>query len=387
MRSATPSLGLRLLAVVWACSACADGIAPGEPIPTELEVVATGLADPVYLTAPPGASDGLFIVERGGRIRVVRDGSLLATPFLDIKARVGSAGGEQGLLSMAFHPDYDANGDFYVDYTDTGGDTRIVRYTVSANPDVADADSDVTVLSVPQPFSNHNGGLVAFGPDGMLYVGLGDGGAANDPDGNGQDPSTLLGSLLRLDVDGAPPYTVPPDNPFVDDPQARPEVWAYGLRNPWRFSFDRVTGDLYIADVGQGAREEISFQPASSDGRENYGWDVMEGSVCIDPPSGCDQGGLTLPVHDYTHADGCSVTGGYVYRGEDFPELEGRYFYADFCRTWIRSFRVDGGDAVDLRDHSEELGPVPSVSSFGEDGRGELYVVSLAGTVYRIVVK
>lgn len=365
-------------------AACSDATTP-DPIPTQLEVLVSGLEEPVYLTAPPGDAERLFIVERTGRIRIVAAGSLLGAPFLDITARVRS-GGEQGLLSMAFHPDYDTNGYFYVDYTDTGGDTRVVRYSVSSDPDMADPGSDVEVLSVAQPFTNHNGGLVAFGPDGMLYVGLGDGGSSGDPQENAQDPSTLLGSLLRVDVDVASPYGVPSDNPLVGDPTARPEVWAYGLRNPWRFSFDRATGDLYIADVGQGAREEISFQPASSNGGENYGWNVMEGGQCFDPPSGCDRSGLTLPVLDYPHSQGCSVTGGYVYRGEDFPELRGRYFYADFCSTWIRSFRVDGGEAVDLRDHSDQFGPVPSVSSFGEDDRGELYVLSLEGTVYRITV-
>ena len=378
--------GASLAACLAALFACSDPATPGSRLPIELEVVASGLDAPLHLTAPPGDERRLFIVERGGRIRIVRDGVLLPTPFLDIGGRV-SSGGEQGLLGMAFHPDYEANGFFYVDYTDTSGDTKVVRYGVSSDPDRAEAGPDVTILSVAQPFPNHNGGLVAFGPDGMLYVGLGDGGSSGDPRGNGQDPSTLLGSLLRVDVDAASPYAVPPDNPFVGEPSARPEVWAYGLRNPWRFSFDRQTGDLYIGDVGQGAREEISFQPAASAGGENYGWNVMEGTACFEPPNGCDASGLTPPVLDYPHGEGCSVTGGHVYRGADFPELRGRYFYADFCATWIRSLRIEDGEAVDVQDHTQQLGPVEGVSSFGEDARGELYVVSLEGTVYRIVME
>ena len=346
--------------------------------------MAEGLQSPVHLTAPPNDPGRIFVVEQPGRIRVVRDGALLPAPFLDIVSLTGS-GGERGLLSLAFHPNYDSNGFFYINHTDVGGDTRVVRYSVSADPDVADPTSALTILSVAQPFENHNGGQIAFGPDGMLYVGMGDGGSGGDPFGHGQDPATLLGSILRLDVDGGAPYAIPSDNPFVGDPAAAPETWAYGVRNPWRFSFDRQTGDLYIADVGQSDTEEVSFQPAVSGGGENYGWDTMEGSECFSPSSGCATAGLVLPVFEYSHAEGCSITGGHVYRGLAQPTLAGRYFFADFCSTWVRSFRMSGGEALDLVDHTEDFGPVSQISSFGEDALGELYIVSLRGTLYRIM--
>jgi glucose/arabinose dehydrogenase len=226
--------------------------------------------------------------------------------------------------------------------------------------------------------------MLAFGPDGMLYVGMGDGGNGGDPDNYAQRPSTLLGSMLRLDVDGGSPYAIPGDNPFVGHPTYREETWAYGLRNPWRYSFDRMTGDLYIADVGQIRLEEVSVQPASSAGGENYGWRVMEGPDCYNPPSGCSTAGLTLPVYSYDHGAGCSITGGYVYRGSTFPALAGRYFFGDYCSGWIRSFVFQNGAPVGVQDHTAEVGTLSQISSFGEDGAGELYVVSLGGTVYRI---
>jgi glucose/arabinose dehydrogenase len=353
------------------------------PDPTLIEV-ASGLTAPLYVTSPPGDSDRVFVVEQSGRIRVIRNDTLLSTPFLDIASLV-TFSGEQGLLSMAFHPAYAANGYFFVDYTDTNGDTRVVRYRVSSDPNVADAASAQEILFVEQPFANHNGGLVMFGPDGYLYVGLGDGGSGGDPFGHGQDSTTLLGSILRIDVDGGFPYVIPPINPFAGHPSARPEIWAYGLRNPWRFSFDRVTRDLYIADVGQGAREEINFQPAASGGRENYGWNIMEGTQCFDPPTGCNQAGLELPVHEYDHSIGCSVIGGYAYRGNELPVLYGRYFYSDFCSGWIRSFRVENGVAVGHVDHTGQVGGGPgSVTSMGEDERGRLYVTTVGGRVLRL---
>lgn len=369
--------------LIASCSDRGVGPAPSGRAYIALEIVVEGLTSPVYLTAPPGDADRLFVVERGGLVRVIMNGSLLPTPFLDLTSLV-SAGGERGLLSMAFHPAYGVNGHFYVDYTDGAGDTHVVRYTVSADPALADQASAFPILSVHQPYANHNGGLITFDPDGMLYVGLGDGGSAGDPDGNGQNPATLLGSLLRLDVDGGEPYAIPSDNPLVEEPSARHEVWAYGLRNPWRFSFDRLTGDLYIADVGQNAREEVSFQSASAAGGENYGWNVMEGTGCYSPPTGCSSTGLTLPVYEYSHGEGCSITGGYVYRGSRFPALSGRYFFADYCNAWVRSFRVVDGAVVELQDHSDDVGALSAVSSFGEDAAGELYVVSLGGTVYRV---
>jgi hypothetical protein len=371
------------LGLLLSAGACSEPTTP-EPVEIALEPVVQGLSAPVYVTAPPGDAVRLFVVERGGLVLIVEDGAALPTPFLDLRGSVTTAGSEQGLLSIAFHPQHTSNGWVYASYTNTQGDTRIVRFTVSVDPDQVDPASGDTVLAVDQPFTNHNGGLVAFGPDGMLYLGLGDGGSGGDPQGHGQDATTLLGSMLRLDVDGATSYAIPADNPFVGRTNARPEIWAYGLRNPWRFSFDRQTGDLYIADVGQSALEEVSFQPAASAGGENYGWDIMEASACFTPPNGCSTAGLILPVYDYSHGDGCSVTGGYVYRGSAYPALAGRYFFSDYCGGWIRSLVVQNGQATGVRDHTDELGTVPAISSFGEDGVGELYVVSLAGTVYRV---
>ena len=371
------------LGLLFLAGACSEPTTP-EPAEVALEPVVQGLSAPVYVTAPPGDAERLFVVERGGLVLIVEDGAALPTPFLDLRASVTAAGSEQGLLSIAFHPQYSSNGYVYASYTNTEGNTRIVRHTVSVNPDQVDPASADTVLAVDQPFTNHNGGLVAFGPDGMLYVGLGDGGSGGDPQGHGQDVTTLLGSMLRLDVDGATSYAIPADNPFVGQTNARPEIWAYGLRNPWRFSFDRETGDLYLADVGENALEEVSFQPAASAGGENYGWNVMEASACFTPRNGCPTTGLTLPMYDYSHGEGCSVTGGYVYRGSASPALAGRYFFADYCGGWIRSFVVQNGQATGVRDHTDDLGTVPAISSFGEDGVGELYVVSLSGTVYRV---
>lgn len=359
-------------------------------LPAELELVVDGLDTPVYVTAAPGDfEDRLFVVEQGGLVRVVQGGELLAEPFLDLTAEVTSEG-EQGLLGLAFHPVYDFNGWFFVNYTDLNGDTRVVRYSVSSDPNVADESSAFDILLVEQPYENHNGGMLAFGPfDDYLYVGLGDGGGTGDPESNAQDPSTLLGSMLRIDIDGVDaddPYYIPFGNPFGSVQEFRPEIWAFGFRNPWRFSFDRQTGDLYIADVGEESLEEVSVQPASSDGGENYGWRRMEGTNCFNPASSCNpQGNLVLPVYEYPHAEGCSITGGYVYRGDALPELRGRYLFADFCEGWVRSFELVGGVATDVQDHSDELAPGGNVVSFGEDNEGELYIVDRGGAVYRIV--
>jgi glucose/arabinose dehydrogenase len=347
-----------------------------------LALVTDQLAAPLFLTAPPGDMSRLFVVEQGGRIRVIRHDTLLTTPFLDLSTSV-THGGEQGLLSMAFHPGYVNNRYFYVSYTDTNGDSRIVRYRTSANPELADMTTATEILSLAQPYANHNGGLVAFGPDGRLYIGFGDGGSGGDPQGNGQNRGTLLGKLLRIDVDAGSPYAIPADNPFVGQAGVRGEIWAYGLRNPWRFSFDAATGDLYIADVGQSAREEVDVQPAAHAGGANYGWNVMEGSICYAAAS-CSQAGLTLPVTDYTHADGCSITGGYVYRGQSLPVLQGRYLYSDYCTGWVRSFTYAGGQATDPRGWPD-LSSGSGVTSFGEDGRGTLYIMTQGGSLYRIV--
>ncbi len=359
-------------------------VQPGPVAEVELgtTVVASGLSRPVYLTSPPG-DPRLFIVQQSGSIRAVENGQLLARPFLDLSGQV-SGGNEQGLLSMAFHPDYANNGFFYVNFTDNGGTTRIVRYTVSAgDPNLADAGSALTILSVPQPFGNHNGGHLLFGADGMLYIPLGDGGSGGDPDNRAQDTSTLLGSLLRIDVDGGAPYTIPTDNPFAaGQGGARPEIWAYGLRNPWRVAFDRSEDVLYVADVGQNSIEEVNAVDASA-APVNYGWRIMEGSQCFNPASGCDQSGLTLPVIEYTHSEGCAITGGYVYRGAAIPDLVGHYFYADYCSGFLRSFRLSGGNATQRREW--DVGDLGNVSSFGEDAAGELYVLDHGGTVYRLI--
>jgi glucose/arabinose dehydrogenase len=316
----------------------------------------------------------------------VKDGVLLAEPFLDLSAKV-STDGERGLLGLAFDPDYATTGSFVVHYTDLAGNTALSRFQVSVNPDVADPASEQVILTAAQPASNHNGGQVLFGPDGFLYLGLGDGGGSGDPDGRGQNLSDLLGSILRIDVRTGDLYAVPPDNPFVGNPSARPEVWSYGLRNPWRFSFDRANGDLYIADVGQNQLEEIDISTATDGaGRGvNYGWNIMEGSQCFGS-SGCDQAGLTLPVLEYSHREGCSITGGYVYRGSAIPAVQGHYFYSDFCQRWVRSFRYAGG-VVTEETSWPTLVTGGTVVSFGEDAAGELYILEAEGRVSRIVLE
>ena len=376
-----------LAALGWACSPSTGPNPPPPPPPPPpsfalaTEVVADGLQAPVFLTAPPG--DGrLFIVEQGGLVRVVSaSDQLLSIPFLDLRSKITTSCSEQGLLSLAFHPRFASNGFVYVNYTRGDGDTVIERYTVGSDPDRADPASAAQILQVPQTACNHNGGLLLFGPDGMLYAFLGDGGGAGDPAGNGQDAGTLLGGVLRLDVDGGAPFAVPPDNPFVGGP-GRDELWAIGLRNPWRASFDPVGGHLYIADVGQNAMEEVNAVPADRAG-VNYGWNLMEGSACFAAGS-CDTSGLTLPVEEYPNPQaGCSITGGYVYRGSAIPEIQGTYFYSDFCSGFLRSFRLVGGQARERLEWN--IGNLGQVSSFGVDGAGELYVLDIGGAVRRIV--
>jgi glucose/arabinose dehydrogenase len=328
-----------------------------------LEQVGDRFRSPVFLTSPPGDSR-LFVVEQAGRIRIVKDGKVLPIPFLDISERVRS-GGEQGLLSMAFHPGYRTNGEFFVNFTDRSGDTRIERFKVSSNADVADESSSRLIVGIDQPYSNHNGGLVMFGLDGMLYAGMGDGGSGGDPHGNGQNRNALLGKILRIDVSR----------------DARPEIWAIGMRNPWRFAFDRATGLLYIADVGQNQYEEINVEPADRAGL-NYGWNIMEGDHCYRSEN-CRRDGLVLPKVTFNHSGGaCSVTGGFVYRGRRIPSIAGHYFYSDYCAGWIRSFRFSNGAVTDQRTWSvEDLG---HVVSFGEDSSGELYILTESGRVLRI---
>src|SRR2546430_3896343 len=378
-----------LAAHVWAVAlvACvAQSPTGGGPPPSkdtlQLIPIATTLSNPDYLTAPPGDVNRLFVVEQAGRIRVVQNGQPLATPFLDIVSRV-SSGGERGLFSVAFHPNYAGNGFFYVDYTDVSGDTRIERYTVSAaDSNVADSASHKLILFVKQPYPNHNGGLVVFGPDGMLYIGMGDGGDEGDPQTRAQNRDSLLGKLLRIDVNtgDATPYRIPPDNPYATG-GGRGEIWAIGLRNPWRFAFDAPAGLLYTADVGQNLWEEVDVQPAHQGGL-NYGWPTREGTHCYKPPSGCSLLGVR-PTLEYSHADGCSIIGGLVYRGTRSPRLVGQYFYSDFCSGWIRSFTYAGGAMTGRTNWSLNVN-LGNVLSFGEDATGELYVLSGNGGVYRL---
>jgi glucose/arabinose dehydrogenase len=354
-----------------------------EEVRLGLRPVAEGLSAPLLVTSPDDATGRLFVVEQTGTIRVLDGGRLLPEPFLDIRDRLVS-GGEQGLLGLAFHPAFAANGRLFVDYTDLDGDTVVSEFRVSgSDAERADAASERVLLRIDQPFANHNGGNLVFGPDGYLYVGTGDGGSAGDPFGNGQRLDTLLGKLLRIDVDeegGGAEYAIPPDNPFVGREGARPEIWAYGLRNPWRFTFDRETGDLWIGDVGQGAWEEIDRLGPDEAGA-NLGWNVMEGAACFSPSSGCDGSGITPPVAVYGHDEGCSVTGGFVYRGSRWPELEGAYLFADYC-----SGTIWGLDAARPEHPSVLLQTGRTISSFGQDASGELYVTDLGGgTVLRVV--
>jgi glucose/arabinose dehydrogenase len=340
-----------------------------------LKLTQIGELDGPLAMAVRKGDDALYFAEQGGRVMAIRDGQVDSTPVLDIRSAV-SSGGEQGLLGLAFSPD----GTFlYVDFTDVNGDTRVLEFRMHGGE--VDRSSARQVLFVDQPFSNHNGGEVIFGPDGYLYVGLGDGGSEGDPQNNSQSLSTLLGKILRIDPrpSGGKPYAIPSDNPFVGTAGARPEIWAYGLRNPWRFSFDRATGDLWIGDVGGGQREEVDFQLASSKGGENYGWNRMEGSFVFEgarPPN------AVLPVFDYSHEGGnCVVTGGYVYRGTAIPNLAGAYLFADFCLGQLIGLQMEGGKVVARRAFQVR---VPEVSSFGEDQHGELYAISLAGPIYRM---
>jgi glucose/arabinose dehydrogenase len=355
------------------------------PFPLRLQPVAAGLDAPVFVAAPPGDAR-LFVVERTGRVRLIKDGALLAVPALDISARV-STDGERGLFSVAFDPQFATNGYFFVNFTDLTGDVALERFQMSpANADVADPASALRLVTVThRTFSNHNGGRVAFGPDGFLYLSVGDGGGAGDPFGAGQDLNTLLGKLLRIDVSSASaaqPYAIPPSNPFFGQPNRRPEIWAYGLRNPWRFAFDPAASLVYIADVGQGQREEIDVAAASGPGL-NYGWSVMEGSLCFNV-NPCTSTGLVLPAVEYdTHASGnCAVIGGFVYRGSAIPDLQGSYFYSDLCGGWVRSFRYNGAKVTDQVDWALSTG---GTYSFGEDAQGELYVLSVTNTIYKIV--
>jgi glucose/arabinose dehydrogenase len=350
-----------------------------------LEPVVEGLDSPLAAVSANDGSGRLFVVEKGGSIRIVRDGALLPDPFLDIAGLV-SRGGEQGLLGLAFHPDYPDDPRFFVDYTNADGDTQVSSFTVDAsNPDRADPDSEERLLFVDQPYANHNGGALAFGPDGFLYIALGDGGSGGDPHGNGQKLSTMLGKILRIDIDqpaGGKAYGIPPDNPFAGAEGAEPEIFLSGLRNPWRLSFDRETGDLWIGDVGQNTWEEIDVARAGTSG-ENYGWNRMEANHCFRPAQGCDKAGLTMPVAEYPHDAGCTVIGGYVYRGSGQPALVGGYLFGDYCSGTI--WAIDPA-TDDIREPTVVGSLRGSISSFGENESGELYVTDISGgRLWRVV--
>jgi len=352
--------------------------------------VARNLSNPVFITHSGDGSGRLYIVEKGGRIRILQNGTLRSTPFLNLSAKV-SGGSEQGLLGLAFHPSYVDNGKFYVNYTNTSGDTVIAQYTRStANPNVANPTGS-TLLTIDQPYSNHNGGMLAFGPDRYLYVGMGDGGSSGDPGNRAQNLNTMLGKILRIDVDnvaGGKKYAIPPGNPFAGV-SGLDEIWSFGLRNPWRFSFDRRTGDMWIGDVGQNRYEEINRSPAVNGvdaGKGlNYGWRVLEGNACFNPSSGCNKAGKVPPMAVYSHSAGCSVTGGYVYRGLAYRGLVGGYVFGDFCSGRIWTLRAHGPAAqAPVLMADTKL----SISSFGEGTDGTIYVTDLAsGDIWAIVAE
>ena len=351
----------------------------------ELKLLKSGFSNPTDIVS--AGDSRLFIVEQTGKIRILdTSGNILPVPFIDLASKITTSGNEQGLLGMTFHPDYQANGHFFVNYTAAGnGATVIARYTVSADPNIANPSSEAIIMTVPQPFANHNAGDLAFGPDGYLYIPLGDGGSGGDPGDRAQDSLNLLGKLLRIDVDNGTPYSIPTDNPFVSDPKAYDEIWAIGLRNPFRISFDRLTGDLWIGDVGQNDWEEINFQSVNSSGGENYGWRCYEGNHPYNT-SGCEPAStMVFPIAEYSNnqTTGCSVTGGFVYRGNKYPEMYGYYIFTDFCSGIFWSV-IDSSGIWNLYSHGS-LGSF--FTTFGEDQNGELYVASRSGSIYRVTAK
>ncbi|HEX9013101.1 MAG TPA: PQQ-dependent sugar dehydrogenase [Anaerolineaceae bacterium] len=353
-----------------------------DPQSLQWKEITPSLGGPVGIDHAADGSGRLFVLVRSGVIRVIQHGQLADAPFLDLTSRVTSHGSEQGLLGIAFHPNFRQNGFFYVDYTDVNGDTVIARYHAAPGAATADANSGQVVLHIQQPYPNHNGGQLAFGPDGFLYIGMGDGGSEGDPQNYGQSTQTLLGKLLRIDVDHGNPYSIPPDNPFVKG-GGRPEIWAYGLRNPWRFSFDSQTHDLYIADVGQDQYEEIDFLPAGSPGGTNFGWRLREG---FHQYGGAAPSGVTLtdPVYEYDHSQGCAVTGGYVYRGQALPAWRGIYFFADYCSGIVWGLvRGSGGKWTGQQLFQTGL----AITSFGTDEQGELYLADQRGGIYELAAR
>ena len=375
------------------------GVPPAGGTSLTTVTVATGLSQPLYVTAPPGDVNRIFIVEQRGRIRIVKDGELLPTPFLDLSAAVNS-GGERGLFSLAFHPAYAENGEFFVDYTKKVEDDKLIsvvsRLRVSDDPNVADPSNEEIILEQIQPGVAHNGGQLLFDPHGYLYISFGDGGFSASTQNNAQDPGTWLGKILRIDVDGGVPYAIPPDNPFVGAAGTLEEIWTFGLRNPWRVSVDPLSDTLYIGDVGEQRFEEINVQPSDLRGA-NYGWCCREGrdpfagpGPCFQSASTCPAIGLQPPAVQYDHGTGCSVSGGFVYRGCAMPDLHGTYFYGDYCNGFVRSFVYRDGMVEEERDWTAELAPtdgqtIDQIAGFGVDARGELYICDFQGQVFKIV--
>ena len=373
--------------------ACSDGnTGPGDNLPPlTLAPVDSGFDFSVFVTAPPADTSRLIVVERDGRILLRKNGVRLDSAFLNLTSLTSPATGEYGVYSLAFHPDYATNHRVFVYYVDLNGDSHLSEFQVGPGGDAADPATEQTILTVDQgPANLLYGGMIAFGPDGYLYIALGDtltgDGSAALASTSAQDSASLLGKMLRLDVDQGPGYAVPPDNPFVGRSGWRPEIWSRGLRNPWRWSFDRNTGAIFLGDVGEHLMEEINREPAGAGGR-NYGWPIVEGTACYRPGTGCVLTGLTAPIATYTHGPACSLTGGYVYRGTQLPEYFGTYFYGDYCGGWVRGFRVsDGEPGPQLVDLSAPL-LNDNVVSFGEDAAGEIYVVMASGRIYRIEIE
>jgi glucose/arabinose dehydrogenase len=409
-------LGSFCVVLISALAACGDGdsnVAVGPPgipsgsLPLRLQQIGTAtslnLNFPLYVTAPPGDNTRLFVVERGGAIKIVdlATQQVLPTPFLNLGGQVATdPNGEEGLLGLAFHPNFSFNGFFYVHLINLNGDTEIRRYTMfPLNPNQADASSQFLVMTVDQPdgLKNHKGGWLGFGQDGFLYVALGDGGGSGDPNQNAQNLNSLLGKILRINVnaddfpvDNTRNYAIPTGNPFAGALPGLDEIWSFGLRNPFRVSFDRLNGDFYIADVGQDRREEVNVATLAigMGAGANFGWDTMEGTLCFEPATGCSTGGLVLPLVEYSHSNGAcsgSITGGYVYRGSAIPSLQGTYFFADFCLGFVRSFRLVNGAATEQFDWPNLRPAGGSITSFGEDAAGELYITTQGGGLFRIV--
>lgn len=359
-----------------------DGAAAPAGVSLAFTRLVSGFDKPLQYVFANDGSNRDFIIQQHHDILVRKDGEMLPAPFLDMTGRL-SEGAERGILSMALHPDFAENGTVFVNFTDVDGHTNVARFTVdAANPDRLDPASEVTILKIEQPYSNHNGGLLLFGPDGFLYIGMGDGGSTGDPENRAQDLTDLLGKILRIDVnatDGSL-YAVPSDNPYVGKPDARPEIYVVGVRNPWRFSFDRETGDLVIGDVGQDSDEEVNFLPAGEIAGANLGWSEMEGYTCFGGGD-CEMDRFTMPVATYTHEFGCSITGGYVYRGRAIPGLVGKYLFADYCRGFLWIAEPSGQESWEVSDPIE-TGLL--VTSFAEGPDGELYIVGQEGGIYRI---